>query len=244
MKRTDLQAEKRTLLGRKVKQLRLQKLLPANVYGKNVSSVAVQLPMATFMKAYTQTGETGLIDLQIEGTKRPVLIQNVQVHPVTNVPLHADFYQVDLAQKVKAPVPLAVVGTAAAVSQKLGVLLILLDEIEVAALPTELPEKIEIDVSHLAQVGDSVKVIDLKLPPGVTLVTDKETEVVKIASLITKEAEALAAAEEAAKAAAVAETAAAVAPAEGAPGGEPAAPPAAETKVSTEPVKEQAKPTK
>jgi large subunit ribosomal protein L25 len=136
------------------------------------------------------------------------------------------------------------VGTAAAVSQKLGVLLILLDEIEVAALPTELPEKIEIDVSHLAQVGDSVKVIDLKLPPGVTLVTDKETEVVKIASLITKEAEALAAAEEAAKAAAVAETAAAVAPAEGAPGGEPAAPPAAETKVSTEPVKEQAKPTK
>jgi large subunit ribosomal protein L25 len=215
MKKFSLSADKRILLGRKVKQLRREHRLPANLFGKNVTSLAIEMPIDAFTKVYKEASETGLVELSVGGDKRPVLIQNVQLHPVTQLPLHADFYQVDLKQKVKANVPVEIVGTAAAVDQKLGVLLELVDEIEVEALPTDLPEKIEIDVAKLAHVGDAIKVADLKLPSGVTVLTQADTEIVKIGELVSKEAEALAAEEEAAKAAAAAETA--PAPAEGAP---------------------------
>lgn len=214
MKTYQLSAQKRTLTGRKVKQLRKQKLLPANVFGKKVQSLAVQMTEGDFAKVYKQAGETGLVELTVDGEKRPTLIKNVQIHPVSGVPLHADFYQVDLKEKIHARVPVEIVGTAEAVAQKLGVLLEITDEVEVECLPTVLPDKLSVDVGKLAQVGQAITVGDLSLPEGVVALTSKETELVKIGSLVTKEAEKLAAEEAAAKAAQVAETAAA--PTEGA----------------------------
>lgn len=212
MKKYTLTAQKRTLAGRKVKNLRTQGLLPANIFGKDVKSLAVQMPLLAFAKVYGEAGETGLVEIQVDSETRPVLIQNVQIHPVTGVVMHADLYQVDLKEKVKANVPLEVMGEAPAVSEKLGVLLMLLDEVEVEALPAELPEKIEVGVENLKAVGDSLKVADLKIPTGVEVLTDSETEVCKIDELVSKEAEEQAAADEAAASAASAEAA----PAEGA----------------------------
>lgn len=203
-------------MGRKVKQLRKQKLVPANVFGKKITSAAIQVPVGDFAKIYKQAGETGLVELAVDGEKRPTLIQNVQVHPVSGAVLHADFYQVDLKEKIRARVPVEVTGVAEAVAQKLGVLLEITDEVEVECLPTSLPDKITVDVTKLAQVGQVVTVGDLVLPDGVIALTAKEAELVKIGSLVTKEAEALAKEEEAAKAAAAAETAAATPTTEGA----------------------------
>lgn len=206
MKRHVLTVEKRAVLGKKVKKLRREGLLPANIYGKDVKSLAVEVKLKEFKEVFNKVGETGLVDLKVNGEVRPVLIHNVQIAPLTHQSLHADFYQVNLKEKVKATVPVVAVGEAKAVSDKVGILLQPLAEVEVEALPTELPENIEVNVSNLAALDEQILVRDIKVPAGVEVLTDPEQVVVKIAELVTKEAEEQAAAEaaaaEAAKAAA------------------------------------------
>ena len=153
-----------------------------------------------FLSVYKQAGETGLIELSIDKDVRPVLIHTVQVDPVSDVPLHVEFHQVDLKEKVHAKVPVELVGECPVVAQKLGVLLMVLDEIEVEALPTELPEHITVDVSKLLEVNQELTVEHLSVPAGVAVLTEKGLTVVKVGPLVTKEAEAQAAAEVAAAA--------------------------------------------
>lgn len=226
MKKYSLSATPRNLVGRKVKTLRKQGLVPATIYGKKVKSVSVSVKTDEFTKVFQEAGESGLVELTIEGEKktaglpagRQVLVHSVQTDPVRDTLLHVEFHQVDLKEKVRTHVPVECTGEPAAVANKLGVLLTIADEVEVEALPTDLPEKLVIDISGLAEVDAEVKIKDLNVPTGVVVLTDVEQTLVKIGALVTKAAEAEAAAEEAAKAAAEA----AEAPAEGAPA-EPAA---------------------
>lgn len=213
MKRLQLKVEKRELLGKKIKKLRKQGILPGNVYGKDVKSTAVQVPLAEFQKTYKEVGETGLLDLLLDSQTRPVLIHNLQVDSLTKLPLHADFFQVNLKEKVKTMVSIELIGEAKAVSDKIGLVLQPLSEIEVEALPEALPEKIEVNIETLAAVDQQITVADLKLPQGVEVLTDPSQVVVKVAELISKEAEEQAAEEAAAKEAAKTED---EAPSEGA----------------------------
>lgn len=240
MKTVQLKVEPRKVLGKKVKKLRKEGVLPANVYGKDVKSESVQVPYKEFDKVYKEAGETGLVELQVDGKVRPVLIHNIQFDPVSHEPLHADFYQVNLKEKVKTMVPLSFVGEPAAVTNKVGILLEQLSEVEVEALPTDLPESIEVNVESLANVDDQTTVADIKAPAGVTLLTDAGQVVAKIGELITKEAAQQAAAEAAAAEAAKAETAAAegAAPAEGEVPVEGEQVPTEEKPATTEPQKE------
>lgn len=203
-----LKAEKRKTFGKQVKKLRKEGIFPSNIYGKDIKSLAVQVPYKEFETVYKETGETGLVDLQVDSGQdvRPVLIHNVQKDHITKVPLHADFYQVNLKEKVKTMVPVVTVGEPKAVVDKLGILMQTLNEVEVEALPADLPEKIEVNIEHLANVGDQMVVSDLKIASGVTVLTEPSQVMVKIAELVTKEAEKEAAAEAAAKEAAKAET--------------------------------------
>ncbi len=91
-----LKADKRKILGRKVKNLRVEGLLPANIYGKKLKSQAVQVNIDEFNKVFGISGETGLIDLTLSGKKKPVLIHNVQKDPISDMPIHVDFLQVNL----------------------------------------------------------------------------------------------------------------------------------------------------
>ncbi len=204
MDKISLNAQKRTVLGRKIKKLRKEGMLPANIYGKKVKSQAVTVKFSDFESVFKKAGETGLVDLTIDKDVRPVLIQNVQYDPVSDRILHADFYQVDLKEKVTAKVPVELSGTAKAVANKIGVLLTLLDEVEVEALPVDLPEKIVVYVDDLSEVDQVIKVSDLKVDSQVKILTPTDREVVKVAPLVSKEAEKQAAEEEAAKAAAAA----------------------------------------
>lgn len=198
MKKHTLKGESREIVGRKVKRLRADGLLPVTVYGKKVDSQNLVVSASDFAKTYMETGETGLIELAVGSDLKPVLVHHVQRDPVRNTILHVEFHQVDLKEKVHANVPLVLVGEAPAVAQKVGVLLTLLSEIEVEALPTDLPEKIEVDVASLAEVGQELKVSDLRAPSGVAVLSDAAISVVKVGELVSKEAEEQAAAEVAA----------------------------------------------
>lgn len=213
MNKHTFKAEPRTKVGRKSKQLRKIGTLPGTIYGKGVKSMSIQVDAKSFLLLYGKVGETGLVELSVGSDICPVLVHHVQKHPVSGSILHIEFHQVDLKQKVTAKVPVELTGEAQAVTDKVGVLLTILDEVEVEALPTDLPEKIVLDVSGFSKVNQELKVKDLKAPTGVTILSDAEQTLVKIGSLVTREAEAEAAAEAAAKAA---QAAAVEAPAEGA----------------------------
>lgn len=202
MKRLTLKVEDRKVLGKNVKRLRKEGILPANIYGKDVKSAAVQLPYEEFKKVFKEVGETGLLDVELEGKARPVLIHNVQYNHITREPVHADFYQVNLKEKVKTMVQLEIVGEPKAVTEKIGILLQPLSEVEVEALPEDLPEKIEVNVELLAAVDEQITVGDLKANQGVAILSDPTQVIAKIAELVTKEA-----AEQAAEEAAAAEEA-------------------------------------
>lgn len=199
MKSYTLTATHRTETGKKVKHLRSAGRIPATVYGKSVKSTSITVSADEFLSVYEKAGETGLIELVIDKEKRSVLVHSAQRHPVSHTVLHVEFHQVDLKEKVHADVPLEFTGESPAVSQHLGVLLTVLGEIEVEALPADLPEKITVDTTKLAEVNDELKVADLNVPQAVKVLTDTGLTVVKIGPLVTKEAEAQAAAETAAK---------------------------------------------
>lgn len=208
MKRHKLKVEKRKVLGKQVKRLRREGVVPGNVYGKNIKSEAVQAPLKEFSDVYKEAGETGLVDLELDGKSIPVLIHNIHKNFRDQV-LHADFYQVNLKEKVKTTVPLEIVGEPKAVSEKIGILMNIIDEVEVEALPEELPDNIEVNVEHLANIDDQITVADLKVLQGVEVLTDASQVVSKIGELVSKEAQEQAAEEAAAAEAAAAEQAAA-----------------------------------
>lgn len=187
MKRPVLNAEVRTILGKKVKKLRRDGLLPANVYGKGLSSKALQVKLSDFQAVFKQVGETGLIELKADGKIHPVLIKNLQMDYFTETPLHADFYEVNLKEKVKAMVPIELVGEAKAVVEKLGVLLQTISEVEIEALPDRIPEHIEVHVEQLVKLGDGITVGDLKIEEGVTILTDPGITIARIAELAKEE---------------------------------------------------------
>lgn len=223
MQAVPLKAEKRTVLGRKVKTLRKQGIIPAHVFGHKIKTEHVQVAESEFAKVFEKTGETGIIDLAVDSQKKPVLVKNVQMHPVTDEPLHIDFYQVNLSEKVKVDVPIEIVGESPAVHKKIGVLLTPVSEIEIEALPADLPENVQIDVTALDEVGKEIKVKDLKIDRSkIEIHADEELVVVQIGELVTKEMEAVEAEVEAEQAEAAAEKAAE----EGAPPAEGAETPA------------------
>lgn len=224
MDRLSLHAEERILLGKKVKNLRKDGKLPGHVFGKGLETEHVSVDGKTFLKTFKEAGETGLIDLKIGTEKvRPVMVRGVQFDPVSGEPIHIDFYQVNLTQKVKVPVPLVLIGEQPE-SVHLGETIVLqtLNEIEVEALPTDLVENIEVDITPLKNIDDAIIVGQLNYDRSkLTIHTPEEEIVVKLAPAVTAEMQQLME-EQAAEAAEAAAEAAGEAVGEGAPpaGGE------------------------
>lgn len=157
-----LSAEERKISGRKVKNLRKLGIIPGNISGKKVKSEAVQVVLKDFEKIYKEVGETGLVDLKVGAKVHPVLIHNLQLNPVSEAPVHVDFLEVDLKEKVEASVPVEIVGESPAEKQGIGTVVQYVNEIKVEALPTDLPEKFTVDTSELSEVDQAVYVKDLK----------------------------------------------------------------------------------
>lgn len=195
-----LKAEKREIVGKKVKKLRNQGLVPAHVFGTGTQPLNLQLNTAEFLKIFQDAGETSLIELQLEGESQPrqVLITGVQKNPLSDQILHLDLHQVVLTEEVEVEIPLRIEEELApAVRDHKGIILRQLDLVATRALPANLPEEIEVDVSGLAGVGDTIYVRDLRVPPDIRLLTDPDQVVCVVELEVSARAEEEAKAEEA-----------------------------------------------
>ena len=203
-----LQAQLRTITGKKVRQLRRQGLVPANIYGRGVESTPIQLDLRHLRQALLTAGTSTVIDVHVttadgseDGKTHPVLIEKVSRHPGTGQVLHVDLHQVDLNRPVHTAVPLVLAGESPAVKLG-GVLMHAVDSLEVEALPRALPHSIEVDISGLAELDTQITAGEVSLPPGVKLISDPETVIAHVVASKLEQEVAAEAAEAAAEAAA------------------------------------------
>lgn len=188
-----LNVKKRIETKKKTSHLRKRGVIPAVVYGHKIDNLNISVLESEFRKVYNAAGESTLIDLLVENAAHPVkvIIQDVQLHPVMGDYLHVDFHQVNMKEKLHTNISLKFVGEAPAVKSSGGVLITNKNSIEVKCLPTDLIHEIEVDLSHLKKLEDSIRVKDLNVPKTIE-VLDLSDEIVAIVteSKTEKEAEA------------------------------------------------------
>jgi large subunit ribosomal protein L25 len=173
--RPALSATKRELHGKSVARLRRDGILPAVVFGHGHASESIQVDAREFDTLRRSAGRHALVDLKVgSGRARPVMIQSVQEDPIHRVPLHIDFHLVKMTEEMTVDVALVATGESHALQRLDGVLLHALEHIRLRALPADIPQSIEYDISVLYAFDDVIHVRDLALPPHITLVTDPD----------------------------------------------------------------------
>jgi large subunit ribosomal protein L25 len=176
----------RTELGRHVRALRRAGYVPAVLYGAALPPRAIAAEAGALARIWARAGRSHLVDLSIDGKSSKVLIREYQIDPRTARPLHADFLAVNLREKLAVDIPVTASGEAPAVTQlKIGVLQQVVNSLRIEALPGNLPSHLSVDVSHLTEVDQAVRIRDVVLPSGVALVghLDPDEVVMKIAPL-------------------------------------------------------------
>ena len=206
-----LSVQPRAISGRAVKSLRRAGLVPAVVYGHNFPSVNLQVPVKDFARVYAQAGESTLIYLDINGepgsrtsasnevagdttaevslpgNQHPVIIKYVQRDARDDSFQHADFYKVNLTEKIHAKIPLTFIGESPAVKGLGGILVKNINEIEVVGLPQDLPHEIAVDITKLIQFKDHITVADLGIAGNLTVSAKPEEIVALIQEPISEE---------------------------------------------------------
>ncbi|HSO30707.1 MAG TPA: 50S ribosomal protein L25 [Candidatus Sulfomarinibacteraceae bacterium] len=179
--RATLTAASRTVTGKAVMHLRRAGQLPAVVFGHGIDSTNVTIDAHEFELLRRRSGPNALVDLSVDGKKaRPVLIHGVQVHRVTQRPLHADLFLVRMTEELTVDVPLVATGESEAVKTHGGTLLHPIEHVRVKALPDHLPQSIAYDVGSLETFDDVIHLRDLQIPGDVTLLTDPDEIVAKV----------------------------------------------------------------
>lgn len=184
-----IDAGKRTVTGKKVKHLRTQGLIPATVYGKGFAPVSVQVDDRGFNLLYRKAGRTALIDLMIDGAKTSVFVQEVQRHPLSRAIIHVDFKVVDLRVAVQVEVPVVAVGESPLAARGDALLNHALNTVLVEALPAELPQHIEVDISGLDELDKSIHVRDVKIEGNYKLLNDPDTVLLSLTQVRAAEEE-------------------------------------------------------
>ena len=186
----ELEAQKRELLGRKAKRLREDGLVLAELYGRGVGNVHLSIPIGVFNSVYKEAGEHSIVNVVIDKKEsHPVLIHDVQMDPMTNSILSVDLYEVKMDEKVTTHVPINFEGESPAVRDLDGVLVKVMDELEVEALPANIPQSITVDLSSLVELNQSVYVRDLKTSDSYTITTDGGAVIVSVSEQREEEEE-------------------------------------------------------
>lgn len=163
--------------------LRSSGRIPAVLYGPKEDSTPVVIDSKVFGKLFKEAGETTIIKLKGVGDDKDTLIHDVQWHPVSDIPLHADFYVIEKGKKIEISIPLEFVGVAPA--EKAGHIIVkALHEVEIEVTPAELPQHLEVDISKLENVGDHITAKEIKLPPSAELKTDADEIVVSVTAFV------------------------------------------------------------
>lgn len=181
-----IEAQKRTVTGKKVKNLRKEGVVPASVYGPKRPSINLQIDKKSFISLFKEVGFNKFFDLAIEGENKnsKVLVKEIQKNPLTDILTTVSFYQVDEDTKITVEVPVEFVGEAPAVKLNLGFLIPQMESIELHCYPKDLPSVITVDISKLENPGDGITVSDITLPKDVELSSamDPSSSIVSIAA--------------------------------------------------------------
>jgi large subunit ribosomal protein L25 len=215
--RIELKIEDREVTGKKVKFLRNKGTVPVHLFGHNVPSKTLQGDAVTLGKAVAHAGHTRLINLKIAGDSenRVVMVKEVQKNPIKGNLLHVDFYQVNMAEKIRVEVPIALVGESPALKIRENMLMHSMFSLHIECLPDKMPDNIPVDIGLIKEVNQAVYVRDVVMP-DITIMNDPDLTIAKVTLRPVEVVEEKPVAAAAVEGAAPAEGAAAAAPAEGA----------------------------
>lgn len=183
----ELTVQKREKFGKAVKALRREGLIPAELYGHGLENLHLSVPAKEFNKVFREAGESTLINIVLGSDRRPAMIHDIARDPVSDEILNIDFHQVRLDERIKVKVPVNFTGDPPAVREKGGVLIKAMHEIEVEALPGNIPPALEAPLGKLTELNQSLYVKDLNTPEGIKLVVNPETVMATVKEKIVEE---------------------------------------------------------
>ena len=185
----ELTAEKRTVLGKQVKQLRRQGWTPGVMYGHGFESVSLQFETRSLQSVLAHVGGSQLIRIKVKGKKQSemALVRDVQRDPIRRTVLHVDLYRVKMTERLTAEVPVEMVEESPVMEAKTGILLQGISAVEVECLPGDLVDAIEVDLSELVQIDQAIHVRDLAIPAGIEVLTDLDEMIVRVVPLEAEE---------------------------------------------------------
>ncbi|MEW6569288.1 MAG: 50S ribosomal protein L25 [Chloroflexota bacterium] len=199
MERMKIEARPRRVVGKQVNALRRQGRIPAVLYGRGISPQALELEARQASRVLFRVSGSTLVELMVNGDSHTVLVREIQRDPILTDIRHVDFLKVAMDVAIRTSVPLDIVGEAPAVKTYGGVLVTGLDEIEVEALPGDLPDRVTVDLESLAHVGESITVGDLFVGKNVKVLTPPDEVVVRVTAQAVEEVEVVAPAAEVAE---------------------------------------------
>jgi len=182
MDQIELKVTKREVLGKKVRFLRREGITPVHLFGHGIESLALQCDTANLRQVLAEAGQTALVNLKVDGEKRPrtVMVREVQIVSLKSELLHVDFYQVEMAELIKVEVPVILVGEAPALKSREFILTHELNTLSVECLPAKIPASIEVDLSSLTEPDQALRVKDIELDKEVTVLNDPELVLARI----------------------------------------------------------------
>ncbi|MEK7612090.1 MAG: 50S ribosomal protein L25 [Patescibacteria group bacterium] len=179
--------QKREIPGKKPKQLREEGLIPGELYGYGTENIHVSIPEKDFARVFKAAGESSLVDIEIAGKSHSVVIHDVVHDSVTDKVIAVDFYQVNLNEPVEVSIPFNFIGIPPAVKDFGGNLVKTLHELAVKVLPNNIPHAIDVDLSALREIGNSVHIKDIVIPKGVQVLISEETVLATVTPPVAEE---------------------------------------------------------
>jgi large subunit ribosomal protein L25 len=180
MEEVVLKANHRTLIGKQVKAMRREGKLPAVIYGHHIDPIAITMDLHDASRSLTGLAPSALVTVDVDGETHKVLVIEKQRNKISGMLLHVDFLAVSMTEKLRSQVYIEIVGLSPAIKEFSGVLMTGMDQVEVECLPQDLPERLVVDVSGLAEIGDGIYVRDLAVPPGVKILEEPDSMVALI----------------------------------------------------------------
>ena len=177
MAKVVIDATRRDVIGKQVKALRREGKLPAVIYGRHTDPINVNLDARTAAQALAKLTSSSIVTLNVDGIEYPALVREKQRNFIKNTLLHVDFLAVSMSEKLRTNVNVHFIGVSGAVKDFNAVLVHNLEQLEVECLPTDLPERIDVDISSLAKPGEGIRVRDVKVADNVRILNDPDTMV-------------------------------------------------------------------
>lgn len=184
MDNLELKVNTRQVLGKKVRFLRREGITPVHVFGHNIESLSLQSDTVSLQRVLSQAGKTRLINLMLDKAKKPrnVIAREVQKDPITGRLLHVDLYEVSMKEKITCEIPIKLIGEAPALKLKENMLSQELDILDIECLPGSIPQSIEVDISSLAEAGQSIRIKDLKLGEDIEINNNPDVVIARIST--------------------------------------------------------------